>query len=204
MVLYCQKCGSQLVANDSLFCSRCGTKICATSPPQIKGDDENQSLSISEVIDVFSDLILGAFNDLDKLDEITIIKYILKLIENDVKNETYSRKFRTNRIVLIQGILHQLGFDIGDNTIEYLYDSIISDMDLGKIPNHSIQNYKFGISVNKEEAGPAFFEFMCPVCDKNIRFEVSEEYLKDSHDWKLICPDCSYKAEISQSSLKRK
>jgi DNA-directed RNA polymerase subunit M/transcription elongation factor TFIIS len=205
MVKYCQNCGSQLVNDDSLFCSRCGTKVCSSHPPQTKSVTNNHQLTLEEATDIFYDIMSSAFNDLEKLDEITIIKYLIKLAENDLKQtDGFSREFRTTRILIIQCVLRELGFDIEDNTVEYLYDSIISDMDLHKIPNHTMLGNEFIISVIKDDSDVCFYEFVCPACDENIRFEIAEESLKDSLQWKFICPNCSYKLDISQSTLKRK
>jgi tetratricopeptide (TPR) repeat protein len=200
--MFCQNCGFQLVSDDSLFCSRCGTKVCDSSSPQKKSVENNQTLTLNEIEEIFFNFIHALFDDVDKLDEITTIKVIIKAAENDLKKtEGYSREFRTNRILIIQEVLSKLGFDIENNTIEYLYDSIISDMDLHKIPNHKMLHYEFETSVKKDESGTVFYEIMCPACDKNIRFEIAEERVKECFQWNLICPFCSYKADISQSCL---
>lgn len=204
MVAYCQKCGSQLAAEDSLFCSRCGTKLVTSSLQYNESEVNNESISLNEIVDAFSNLVNGAFYDLDNLDEITTIRYFIRVIENDIKSEAYSRKYRTNRILMIRGILRELGFDISDNTVEYLYDSIISDMDLHKISNHSILNSKFEVTVKKGENGSAFYDFACLVCDNNLRVEVAEEHLNDNHISEIICPHCSYKIKFLQSSLIKK
>jgi DNA-directed RNA polymerase subunit RPC12/RpoP len=202
MVVYCHKCGSQLAADNSIFCSRCGTKLSVSSPQHKESEVNDESLNLNEIVDNFSNLMNGAFSDIDKLDEITAIKYFIRIVENDIKNDIFSRKFRTNRILMIQGILREQGFDIRDNTVEYLYDSIISDMDLHKISNHSILHHnKFDFSVKKDETGPAFFDFMCLVCDNNVRVEIAEDYLKDNSDLEIICPHCSYIIKILQSTF---
>jgi len=202
MVKYCQNCGSQLVADDSFFCSRCGANVCIFNSPQEKSVENNQQLTLDEATDLFYRIFLASFDDVDKLDEITTIKYIIKLSENDLKQtEGFSRGFRTNRISIIQGTLSELGFDIDDNTVEYLYDSIISDMDLHKIPSHSILHHECEVIVHKDDFGVVFYEYMCPACDENIRFELTEQDLKANHQRKLICSNCSYKGGISQSSM---
>lgn len=204
MVVYCQNCGSQLSSDDSIFCSRCGTKHSVSFHQSNEREVNDESLSLNEIVDVFSNLINGAFYDTDKLDEITTIKYFIRIVENDLKNETYLRKYRANRILMIQGILREQGFDIRDNTVEYLYDSIISDMDLHKISNHSIHNNKFEVTVKKDENGPAFYDFVCLVCDNNLRIEIVDDHLNDNHNWEIICPHCSYIIKYSESALVKK
>ena len=202
MVLYCQKCGSQLLAEDSIFCNRCGARVSVSDSSKQNSAQKKPPLTLDQAIDWFHDLILAAFDDVDKVDEITIIKYFIKLADNDLKQtEGFSRSLRTNRVSILKGGFNELGFDISDRTIEYLYDSIISDMYLKKIPNHSISQNEFKISVNKDESGVIFSEFVCPACDEKIRFETPEHSLNTSQQWKLICPHCSYKSEISRSAL---
>lgn len=204
MVVYCQNCGYQLSSDDSIFCSRCGTKHSVSSLQSNEREVNDESLSLNEIVDVFSNLINGAFYDTDKLDEITTIKYFIRIVENDLKNETYLRKYRANRILMIQGILREQGFDIRDNTVEYLYDSIISDMDLHKISNHSIHSNKFDVTVKKDENGSIFYNFMCLICDNNLRIEIAEKHLNNSQNCEIICPHCSYIIKISLSALIKK
>jgi hypothetical protein len=46
-------------------------------------------------------------------------------------------------------------------------------------------------------------EFICPVCDENIRFEIAKKDLDESQEWHCICPNCSLNATLSSSLLKR-
>ena len=205
MVLFCQKCGSKMVADDSVFCSKCGVKISVTNNPQQYDENSTTQLTYDEAIDYFKRIVLAAFQDLEKIDELTIIKYFIKMCENDLKNTSgYSRANRSGRIAILQGGLKELEFDISDKTIEYLYDSIISDMDLKKIPNHSVVEDNFSVTVKKDDEGKIFYEILCPACDESIRFKITEQSLYTNENFKIICPYCSYKAEISKSAIHKR
>lgn len=197
---FCKDCGRQIIG-ESVFCSGCGSRIPAAGTSAGSG----QPLTLSQEVKNFETLINAAFYDPDLLDELTVMKYIIKFVENDLDaGAGYSRDCRTNRLLLLQGVLEQMDFDIRDSTIEYLYDSLIADLDRKKIPGHSMLHVELNARVSTDASGTVCYELVCPACDRYIRYDTAEDHGKSGRPWKLICPHCSFNAVMSRPPLVKK